>query len=197
VQDGTIASMTPLQYSSTNSMTSPLVSGGLGTSANHSLIGGQTKAVAELDSQVAKLPGWIRAAMTEQPPTSQTSQNSQALTDSRDFERSRASVSPAHEGISPGDPSIVRLFGNPVLRLMGKNVLVSNEDKGSFEHKQQTTEASPVDWENLKELQAGKAVDVTGTSTVTVVHTGVGTAEAVLEKSDATTSSTQLSVAQR
>ncbi len=188
VQDGTIASMTPLQYSSTNSMTSPLVSGGLGTSASHSLTGGQTKAVAELDSQVAKLPGWIRAAMTEQPPTSQTSQNSQALTDSRDFERSRASVSPAHEGISPGDPSIVRLFGNPVLRLMGKNVLVSNEDKGSFGHKQQTTEASPVDWENLKELQAGKAVDVTGTSTVTVVHTGVGTAEAVLEKSDATTS---------
>jgi len=188
VQAGTIASMTPLQYSSTNSMTSPLVSGGLGTSATHSLTGGQTKAVAELGSQVAKLPGWIRAAMTEQPPTSQTSQNSQALTDSRDFERSRASVSPAHEGISPGDPSIVRLFGNPVLRLMGKNVLVSNEDKGSSAHKQQTTEASPFDLENLKELQAGKAVDVTGTSTVTVVHTGVGTAEAVLEKSDATTS---------
>jgi len=188
LQAGTIASMTPLQYSSTNSMTSPLVSGGLGTSASHSLTGDQTNAVAELDSQVAKLPGWIRAAMTEQPPTSQTSQNSQALTDSRDFERSRASVSPAHEGISPGDPSMVRLFGNPVLRLMGKNVLVSNEDKGSFGHKQQTTEASPVDWENLKESQTGKAVDVTGTSTVTVVHTGVGTAEAVLEKSDATTS---------
>jgi hypothetical protein len=157
----------------------------------------------EDDAQVTKLPRWMLAAMMEQQQqvTAQdTSEEQKHQTSTLDMqmrgqERSTvASVSPPcscdheQEGLiinshgSDQDPSsMVRLFGNPVLRLMGRNVLVPKESDLNVgvmvgQKQQQFADFSQQlllsDHENLK-----------GQETVDTL-TGVGIGTNVLESSD-------------